>query len=160
MVRTHQGAVRAFLRRISRDAALADDLAQESFVKAHGALHQLSTPEKARSWLLGIAYRTHVDHARREARRRGLREAQPDPAPASLTTNGPSGQALDVERAMASLPVDCRAIVMLCLLHGMSHSEAAEATGLPLGTVKSHISRGKAKLRACLSDYAPTQKTG
>ena len=156
MVRTHQGVVRAFLRRISKDAALADDLAQESFVKAHGALHQLSAPEKARSWLLGIAYRTHVDHVRKQVRRRELREGRPDFLPAPV----PSGQALDVERAMATLPVDCRAVVMLCLLHGMSHPEAAKATGLPLGTVKSHISRGKAKLRACLSDYAPTQKTG
>jgi len=134
---------------------LADDLAQESFVKAHAALNQLSSPDKARSWLLGIAYRTHADHARKEARRRDLRDTgAPTPVPPAV----PSGEKLDVERAMASLPPDCRAVVMLCLLHGMSHSEVATATDMPIGTVKSHIARGKARLRVCLSDYAPARK--
>ena len=52
-----------------------------------------------------------------------------------------------------------RAVVLLCLLHGLTQAEAAQATGLPLGTVKSHITRGKAKLRAVLSDYAPAQNS-
>jgi RNA polymerase sigma-70 factor (ECF subfamily) len=77
------------------------------------------------------------------------------PEPAAV----PSGQALDIERAMDSLPPDCRAVVMLCLLHGLTQAEAATATGLPLGTVKSHVSRGKAKLRAVLSAYAPVPKS-
>lgn len=155
LVRTHQGVVRAFLCRISGDAALADDLAQESFVKAHGALHQLSSPEKARSWLFGIAYRTYADHARKEARRRALRETgTSEPPPPAV----PSGQKLDIERAMDALTPDCRAVILLCLLHGMSHAEAAKTTGLPIGTVKSHIARGKVSLRLCLSDYAPRDK--
>lgn len=147
--------MRAFLRRISGDAALADDLAQESFVKAHGALHQLSTPEKARSWLLGIAYRTHADHARKAVRRRELREGLAEPSFECSAPAVPSGQTLDIERAMDSLPPDCRAVVLLCLLHSMSHAEAAAATGFPIGTIKSHVARGKARLRDALADYAP-----
>lgn len=69
----------------------------------------------------------------------------------------PSGQALDIERAMDSLPPDCRAVVLLCLLHGLTQAEAAAATGMPLGTVKSHVTRGKVKLRTVLSAYAPTK---
>jgi len=100
-------------------------------------------PEKRRSWLFGIAYRSFLDHTRKTKRRQTLAQQQ----------------ALDVERAMDSLPPDCRAVVMLCLLHGLTHSEAATATGLPLGTVKSHVGRGKTKLRAILTEYAPRQKT-
>ena len=155
MLRTHQGAVRAFLRRVCGDAALADDLAQDAFIKAYRALDQLSDPQKLRSWLFGIAYREFLNHTRRAKRRRRLSWGAVPPEPAAV----PSGQALDIERAMDSLPPDCRAVVMLCLLHGLTQSEAAMATGLPLGTVKSHVTRGKAKLRAVLSAYAPPHKS-
>lgn len=155
MLRTHQGAVRAFLRRVSGDAALADDLAQEAFIKAYGAMEQLSTPEKLRSWLFGIAYREFLNHARKSKRRKALSYTYVAPEPAAV----PSGQALDIERAMDSLPPDCRAVVLLCLLHGLTQAEAAAATGLPLGTVKSHVARGKTKLQTVLSAYAPTPKS-
>jgi len=155
MLRTHQGAVRAFLRRICADAALADDLAQDAFIKAYHALDQLSDPTKLRSWLFGIAYREFLDHARKAKRRRRLSMGAAPPEPAAV----PSGQALDIERAMDSLPPDCRAVVILCLLHGLTQAEAATATGLPLGTVKSHVTRGKSKLRAVLAAYAPAPKS-
>jgi len=154
MLRTHQGAVRAFLRRICGDAALADDLAQDSFMKAYRSMEQLSDPEKLRSWLFGIAYREFLNHARKDKRRRQLSQSHIEPEPAAV----PSGQALDIERAMDSLSPDCRAVVLLCLLHGLTQSEAAKATGIPLGTVKSHVNRGKEKLRAVLSAYAPAPK--
>ena len=155
ILRTHQGAVRAFLRRICGNDALADDLAQDAFVKAYHALDQLSDPEKLRSWLFGIAYRTFLDDARKRKRRQTLSKKIMPPEPAPV----PSGQALDIERAMDSLSPDCRAVVLLCLLHGLTQTEAASTTGLPLGTVKSHVTRGKAKLRAVLSAYAPTSKS-
>jgi RNA polymerase sigma-70 factor (ECF subfamily) len=130
-------------------------LAQDTFIKAHAALNDLADPEKIRSWLFGIAYRRFLDHARKAKRRRELSQQQVVPDPVA----GPSGQALDVERAMDTLTPECRAVVMLCLLHGLTHSEAATATALPLGTVKSHVNRGKAKLRTVLADYAPPQKS-
>jgi len=155
ILRTHQGAVRAFLRRVCSDAALADDLAQDAFIKAYHALDQLSDPTKIRSWLFGIAYREFLDHARKKKRRRRLSLGAVAPEPAAV----PSGQALDIERAMDSLPPDCRAVVILCLLHGLTQAEAATTTGLPLGTVKSHVTRGKAKLQAVLAAYAPARKS-
>jgi len=148
-MRAHQGAIRAFLRRLTRETALADDLAQICFMKAYNQRNKLNESKAAKSWLFQIAYRSFVDHHRKEARRRGLAESHiEDDVPAA-----PAGLKMDIEAAMNTLPTECRAVVILCLAHGMSHSEAAAATDLPLGTIKSHVSRGKDKLRAFLSAY-------
>ncbi|MEP3888852.1 MAG: RNA polymerase sigma factor [Hellea sp.] len=149
MVRAHQGAIRGFLRRLTRETALADDLAQISFLKAYEQRNNLKDIKAAKSWLFQIAYRSFVDHHRKEARRRGLAETHiEEDAP-----EAPAGLKMDIEAAMNTLPTECRAVVILCLAHGMSHSEAAAATALPLGTVKSHVSRGKDKLRTFLTAY-------
>ena len=149
MVRVHQGAIRGFLRRLTRETALADDLAQISFMKAYEQRNHLKDISAAKSWLFQIAYRSFVDHHRKEARRRGLVENHIE----EDVPESPAGLKMDIEAAMNSLPTECRAVVILCLAHGMSHSEAAAATGLPLGTVKSHVSRGKDKLRTFLTAY-------
>ena len=149
MVRVHQGAIRNFLRRLTRETALADDLAQTCFMKAYEQRGNLRDEKAAKSWLFQIAYRSFVDHHRKEARRRELAEGRfDDDAP-----QAPAGLKMDIEAAMNNLPTECRAVVILCLAHGMSHSEVASATQLPLGTVKSHVSRGKEKLRAFLVAY-------
>ena len=122
-------------------------------------MNDLAEPEKIRSWLFGIAYRRFLDHARKTKRRRELSQHQVVPDLVAEGIAAPNGQGLDVERAMDTLTPECRAVVMLCLLHGLTHPEAATATGLPLGTVKSHVNRGKAKLRTVLADYAPPQKS-
>ena len=149
MVREHQGAVRAFLQRLSRDPARADDLAQTAFLKAFEATGRLRDPKSAKAWLFQIAYRTFIDEYRKTQRRDALAETQIEEA-ASQTN---PALAADIARAMDALPPDCRAVVMLCLAYGMSHSEAAKITSMPLGTVKSHVLRGKTQLRAFLSAY-------
>lgn len=73
-------------------------------------------------------------------------------APDETHQNDP-GLSADIEAAMNSLPEECRAVIILCLSHGMSHGEVSNVTGLPLGTVKSHVARGKSKLRAFLFAY-------
>ena len=78
------------------------------------------TLKAAKSWLFQIAYRSFVDHHRKEARRRGLAEGHIE----DDTPQAPAGLKMDVEAAMNSLPSECRAVVILCLAHGMSHSEA------------------------------------
>lgn len=149
MVRVHQGAIRNFLRRLTRETALADDLAQICFLKAYEQRNRLRDGKATKSWLFQIAYRSFLDHHRKEARRRGLAEGHvEDEAP-----EAPAGLKIDIAAAMNSLPAECRAVVILCLAHGMSHSEAAAATDLPLGTVKSHVNRGKSKLKTFLSAY-------
>ena len=128
---------------------MADDLAQISFLKAYEQRGNLRDNKAAKSWLFQIAYRSFVDHHRKEARRRGLAQGHIEDDP----PEAPAGLKMDIEAAMNTLPAECRAVVILCLAHGMSHSEAAAATELPLGTVKSHVQRGKEKLRTFLTAY-------
>jgi RNA polymerase sigma-70 factor (ECF subfamily) len=150
IVRAHQGAVRTFLRRLCRNSALADELAQETFLKAFRVADQLPDIDNIRGWLLRIAYRRFLDHHRRETRRRDLNENQPPPLD---THTSHHGTRLDIERAMNTLPPERRACAMLCLALGHSHADAAHITGLPLGTVKSHISRAKSALQDALRAY-------
>lgn len=141
LIDRHQGAVRAFLRRLSRSWADADDLAQETFVTAWSRMAAADPTLSVRAWLCGIAYRKWLVD-RRSDRRRRLREANADgPAPAA-----DPDAALDAAAALAILPAEQRAAVALCLAGGFSHGEAAAALSLPLGTIKSHVARGRAKL--------------
>lgn len=153
LVERHQAPVRAFLRRTlggSFDAA--DDLAQDVFVTAWSSLGRLKDPAGVRSWLFGIAWRKAQDRMRS-----GLRSQARDRS--WLDETAPSGGISEEDRlaladAMAGLPADQRACVALCLADGWSHSETAEALGLPLGTVKSHVTRGRARLLAVLTGGA------
>ena len=144
LVERHQQAVRAFLRRACGDWALADDLAQETFLAAWSRLDRRTPGASLRAWLCGIGYRKALTALRTERRSR-RRDAD------YLEAAGPSGEArpedrLALEAAMADLPVEQRACVALCLAAEFSHAEAALALELPLGTVKSHVARGRARL--------------
>ena len=151
LVQMHQQALRAFLRRLCVNAADADDLAQEAFVFAWEHIGRFDVSRPFRPWLFGIAWRKFRERkrswlrlVRREARAAEAVETlyQPDP-----------GLKLDLEKAIASLPAEQKAAVLLCLGCEFSHSEAAEALALPLGTVKSHIARGREKLIAALEGH-------
>jgi RNA polymerase sigma-70 factor (ECF subfamily) len=147
LVRIHQSKVRGFLRRLTRgDVALADDLAQETFLEAHRKVAQYRGEGSFGSWLCGIAWSRFLMERRK--RKEEPLEAQPETASADA---GPSIIArLDLERAMARLGAEERAALTLCYALGHSHGEAAEILSLPLGTVKSHVLRGREKLKAML----------
>ena len=150
LVKTHQGGLRTFLRRMCRNDALADDLAQETFIRALQKIDQLKDQASEKAWVYQIGYRIFLDHVRKEKRRRALSdEKMPEQEPATQS----AGVKMDVEQAMNNLPEAQRAAVMLCLAYGFSHSEAAAALGQPLGTVKSHVNRGKTALRGFLMAY-------
>lgn len=148
LVERHQQALRAFLRRACGDWALADDLAQETFLAAWSRLDQLKTGASVRAWLCGIGYRKHLTALRAGARDRA-REARYEAERPPMPTAGADDR-LALEAAMADLPAEQRACVALCLAADFSHAEAAEALSLPLGTVKSHVSRGRARLLQAL----------
>ncbi|MBN8528101.1 MAG: sigma-70 family RNA polymerase sigma factor [Caulobacterales bacterium] len=145
LVARHQATVRGFLRRtLGGGWAEADDVAQETFLAAWRTLRSLKEPAGVRAWLLGIAWRRAQDRIR-SSRRAAARDA------AWLDqVETPSGIAnedrMALAEAMADLAPDVRACVALCLADGWSHGEAAAALGLPLGTVKSHVARGRARL--------------
>lgn len=150
LVDLHQQAVRAFLRRVSRSHADADDLAQEAFVAAWQNIGRFEGGRSFRVWLMGLAYRKFLS-ARRSWFRRMRRDAIAIEGGSGVSSpHGASDARIDVARAMAELPEDQRAAVALCLGEEFTHAEAADILHLPLGTVKSHVARGKAKLMAAL----------
>jgi len=147
LVDKHQQALRLFLRRLAPGEA--DDLAQEAFVFAWEHIGRFEGGRAFRPWLFGIAWRKY-----RESRRGWLRRLLRDGHVAERQTSAPTdpGSALDLTSALAQLPEPQRAALMLCLVQEFTHAEAAEALALPLGTVKSHVARGRERLAALLGD--------
>jgi len=153
LVQRHQQSLRGFLRRLmSGRPDEADDLAQEAFIAAWSGLSGLRAADDFRPWLFGIAYRkaqTALRSGLRQARRDGdwlaaeAQSAEPAMDPALR---------LSLDRALADLEPEQRAAVQLCLAEGWSHPEASQALGLPLGTIKSHVARGRARLLAELGE--------
>jgi RNA polymerase sigma-70 factor, ECF subfamily len=150
LVRRRQQSVRQMLRRLCRDATLADDLAQQSFVQAWRTVRTLRAPAAFGSWLRRIAVNVWLQHLRTCAT-----PTLPHPGEDSLEAGAEptTGERLDLDRALATLPPDVRLCIVLAYGERMSHREVSEATGLPLGTVKSHISRGAMRLRSLLHAY-------
>jgi RNA polymerase sigma-70 factor (ECF subfamily) len=142
----HQARVRNWLRQLVRDATRADDLAQDAFIRAWQRIGSLRDPAKFSSWLMSIAYTTFLQARRKRLGENRLLEAL-QREPESMDAAEPSGANADLPKLLAVLNDDERAAMTLCYAHGMTHNEIAEITALPLGTVKSHISRGKAKIR-------------
>lgn len=150
LVDANQQAVRGFLRRFTGDGLDGDDIAQEAFVTAWSRLDRFVGKSSFRAWVIGIGYRIARD-ARRASVRAGMRdrawlERQ------DCTQSAPLEDIMALADAMAELPEDQRAAVALCLGEGFSHSEASEILNMPLGTVKSHVTRGRARLLAALGE--------
>ena len=146
LVERHQQAVRGFLRRACADPGDADDLAQETFLAAWSSLWRYRGGASLRSWLCAIAWKKSQTLRRSRGRERRRHDALEVVPPGEA---GPEAR-LDLASALRALPVDQRAAVALCLGGDFSHAEAADALGLPLGTIKSHVQRGRAKLLTAL----------
>lgn len=150
LVKRRQGWARALLRRMCSNAAEADDLAQEAFIKAWERLRDLETPAAFPGWFRRIAVTTFLMAKRRQ---RAVFEEIDDASPVASEESTPeaaAGAKIDLERALARLSDAERLCVTLNHGEGLSHSEIVEMTGLPLGTVKSHVLRGTEKLRRML----------
>jgi len=154
LVRRYQSPVRAFLTRLTRgDTHLADDLAQETFLKAWRKLQTYRGTSQFSTWLFGIA----VNEFRSAARQRkelavdDVEEVQPETAQPPAESQ--SGLRLDLTEALKRLHFGERAAVLLCCQNGLSHEEAAQALDCPLGTVKTNVLRGKEKLKRWLQGY-------
>lgn len=144
LVRRHQSEVRGLLRRLTGDPAAADDLAQETFVRAYRALGQYRGGAKLSCWLYRIAYNAFVSQARRA----------PTPAvyePVAVATMDHVLARHDLSRAMAELRPDERAALALTYGREVTHEEAAQILGCPLGTLKTNVLRAKDKLRTRLT---------
>lgn len=149
LVIRRQEIVRNFMRRLCNDAILADDLSQLVFLQAWQNISTLNSANAYGGWLKKLAVNVFLQHCRKKD---------------LLTTNHESplqeghhrasvGKLIDLDAALIKLPPLMRLCVVLSYNEGMSHTEVSESTGIPLGTVKSHIKRGSLQLREWLSDY-------
>lgn len=150
IVDANQPAVRAFLRRLVGSPADADDLAQEAFTRTWEVLDRYDGSSRLRTFICGVAFQYW-----RRARRAESRRMARDDAYAQLEDNETGddprmAQKLALRRAMNELPADQRAALALCLGQDFTHAEAADILKLPLGTVKSHVTRGRARLQTAL----------
>jgi RNA polymerase sigma-70 factor (ECF subfamily) len=145
LVRRHQSCVRAVLRRLcAGDAALADDLAQETFVRVWKGLRSWRGGARFSTWLHRIAVNVWLSQARRAP------PPMPDPEEVSPGGAGAVEARRDLERAFVFLRPEERVALALAYAHDLTHEEAAEAAGWPVGTLKTHLLRGKEKLRVRL----------
>ncbi|MBV1774589.1 sigma-70 family RNA polymerase sigma factor [Burkholderiaceae bacterium DAT-1] len=157
LLRRHQGMVRAQLRRLAGgNDALADDLAQETFLTAWRKLDQFRGDARFSTWLYRIAYTSFIDVVRKQpAAHHEVDEA----ALSDLAAPTHSADLqFDVQRAMSRLSGGEQAVLLHCTQLGLSHEETAYVLDMPLGTVKTHATRGKAKLRALLAAWNETGK--
>ena len=151
IVRRKQAHVRSLMRRLSNDRTLAEDLAQQAFVEVWKSLPKLEAPAAFSPWLRAICLNVWLQHFRRK----NLLVLDNDAVDwvAEPRVDERPEHELDLAAALGLLPATVRLCVVLAYQEGMSHAEIAEATRLPLGTVKSHIFRGSARLRELLRDY-------
>lgn len=153
LVRRHQSAVRNFLRHLTRgDDALADDLAQETFLESYRGLHRFRADAAFSTWLLGIA-RNHWRNARR---RRTFAPLPADNDSLRIESDTPAADLRhDLAVALRDLTDDEQLAIHLGYQQGLTHEEIAAFLDWPLGTVKTHLARGKEKLRHLLAAWNP-----
>ena len=157
LVRRHQGLVRAQLQRLlGDDPALADDLAQETFVLAWRKLDQFRGESHFSTWLYRIAYSCFQQYWRSKGWR-ARQASEPEDFEAESDRGDPPAVdlALDFEAAMRCLSENQREALLYCVQLELTHEETALVLDMPLGSVKTHVARGKARLRQLLQDWAP-----
>ena len=160
IVERHSDQVFRLAYRLTGNRHDAEDLTQEVFVRVFRNLDRY-TPGTFAGWLHRVTTNLFLDQARRKQRIRF--DALSDERASRLTSSGPTPDVAyadqtfddDVERALATLPPDFRAAVVLCDVEGLAYEEIAEILGAKLGTVRSRIHRGRAMLRTALAHRAP-----
>jgi len=151
--------LRRFARALTRDPVAADDLVQDCLTRALGKLHLWEEGTDLRAWLFTILHNQHVNHIRRKVREGaavGLSEREP-----LLSHAAQQGRRLelrDLERAIGKLPDAQRSVILLVGLEGMRYEEVALVLNVPVGTIRSRLSRAREALRR-LTDSLPEEET-
>ena len=146
LIRRHQSQVRSFLRRLARDDAFADDLAQDCFLPAWDKIHTYSGRGSFIGWLMKIAYTTFLQSKRKSKRYAEILERAGEES--TKRSAAAPEETLDLEKLLAAMNEQERIIMVFSYACGLSHREISEATELPVGSVKSIIHRAKEKIRA------------
>jgi RNA polymerase sigma-70 factor (ECF subfamily) len=161
LVLRHQDAAYSLALRFVGVPQTAEDITQEAFIRAYRSIGRFEG-DRFRSWLLSIVANAARDELRRRRRRpqHSLDAAREDPDRLDIDPpdRGPSPESTalrgelrgELEDALRELPEDWRLVVILSDVHGLSYEEVAQATGVPVGTVKSRLSRARGRLRDLL----------
>ena len=148
LIRRHQSQVRNFLRKLTRDEALADDLSQDCFLHAWDKIHTYTGSGSFVGWVLRIAYTTFLQSKRKSKRYQEIIEQAGQEADrAEVPIESSPETQLDLDTLLAALNEQERVIMIFSYACGLSHREISEATDLPAGTVKSIIHRAKERIR-------------
>ncbi|MCP3391444.1 sigma-70 family RNA polymerase sigma factor [Bradyrhizobium sp. CCGB12] len=143
-------ALRRYARALTRDADAADDLVQDTLVRALRS-ERLFLGGDVRSWLYTILTNLNKNRRRSLARRpqfMPLTENNPD-------ASGTEAEGRDIEKALATLVEEQRSVLLLVMLEGMSYREVADIQGVPIGTVMSRLARARAHVKASLEGERP-----
>ncbi|MCC7021799.1 MAG: sigma-70 family RNA polymerase sigma factor [Thermomicrobiales bacterium] len=169
LVQRHERPVFNVALRLLRDVGLAEDATQDTFVRAWQNIGSFQTGS-VRSWLYKIATNRSYDMLRASARRPAgsleaeMVEIEPIWSAGGAGEESPDAHALRrelsiyLERALTALPDDQRMVVLLVDVQGLDYHEVATVMGIALGTVKSRLSRARAKIRQALADDAPARE--
>ena len=152
LVRRAAPVVSDLLKRMGAQPALADDLTQDGLIAALKGISTYRGEAPFAGWAMRIAARLYLKRFRKDARTRVMDQPLDAETPDERPTD--PGLRLDLDRALAALSPPERLCVSLCHGAGMTHAEIAQALQVPLGTVKSHVTRGLAKLRVRLQGAA------
>jgi RNA polymerase sigma-70 factor, ECF subfamily len=167
LVRRHQGAILSLARAMTGGAPDAEDLAQETFIRAWSGLGRFRGDSAFRTWLHGIALNVVRTHRGRLARLRQLfQPARHDDSGSDPIDRAAVDERVEeklvtrqqVDRALAELPVALREAVVLREIQGFDYKEIAAMLGVPIGTVESRIFRARQRLRPLLRDECPHQR--
>ena len=148
--------LRRYARALVGERAGADDLVQDTLERAWTKLHLYRRGTDLRAWLFTVMHNVHVNKLRAARPTDPLDDAMPE-----LAQRAPQADALvvrDLDRAIARLPADQRAVLLLVTLEEMSYEEVARTLGIPIGTVMSRLSRAREKLRMLMLGHTPPAK--
>jgi RNA polymerase sigma-70 factor (ECF subfamily) len=144
--------LRRYARALTRAADRADDLVQDTLVRALAKGHLWQPGTDVRAWLFTIMHNQYVNTVRRQARETATVDVEQVSSTLVATTDPTSSwQLRELDRALARLPAEQREVVLLVGLEGMAYDSAAQILGVPIGTVRSRLSRGREMLR-CLME--------
>lgn len=140
--------LRRYARALTRDVVSADDLVQDCLTRALGKLHLWQDGSDLRAWLFTILHNQYVNHIRR-AVREGAAVAlnETEPMLSRAPQQGKRLELRDLERAITQLPEEQRSVILLVGLEGMRYEEVAAVLDVPVGTIRSRLSRGREALR-------------
>jgi RNA polymerase sigma factor (sigma-70 family) len=140
--------LRRYARALVGDRASADDLVQDTLERAWAKLHLYRRGTDLRAWLFTVMHNVHVNKVRANRITDPLDDEAPEMAQRAV--QGDSLVVRDLDRSIALLPAEQRAVLLLVTLEDMSYEDVARTLGIPMGTVMSRLSRAREKLRGMM----------